>query len=126
MAGSLEDVRRQVNGFLAAANSGLVSCDPVVGQQMADTLAEMAEEIVNMRERAMRLADVPSLGGHPESVIMRERQSRVAAGDPQSFEAYLTGLLESVRTAKRAVEASMRTIQATDEDAADGLGRQYE
>ncbi|ACU40025.1 MULTISPECIES: hypothetical protein [Actinosynnema] len=104
-------------------NSGKVSLDPVVGEELRKMLLEQIDQVDSWLERAGRLARPAPLGTNPVSERMKSKFEERAEGDPYSFASVMTSYREVLQQTHDSVQSAIRNFQAIDEEHRDELRR---
>ncbi|GGP83338.1 hypothetical protein [Saccharothrix coeruleofusca] len=113
----------QVQALQETVNSGRVSLDPVVGEQLRRMLLEQIDQVDSWLERAGRLARPAPLGANPVGDRMAHKFETRADGDPLSFVSVMTAYREVLQQTHDSVQSAIRNFQLVDEEHGSELTR---
>lgn len=113
----------QVVALQETVNSGRVSLDPAVGEELRRMLLEQIDQVDSWLERAGRLARPAPLGANPVGDRMAHKFEARADGDPLSFVSVMTAYREVLQQTHDSVQSAIRNFQLVDEEHGSELTR---
>jgi hypothetical protein len=104
-----------MSGLLAAANQGQFAVDPVAGQALGASIADMRAELQVVLARIDAVGRQVPLGDLPEAQHVAQRNVLVAQGDQQSAFAVLVQFDAALEAAEEAVRRGMSNYAEVEE-----------